>query len=215
MTSRSQFQRLLLTASSAVVAVGALLPSSAFAATAAPQTGMVTEVAAAHGSPGPFGSAASAARWVDVTDAESGIRIQLPGKSDVLRFTEAKDGVDGRFYMVKTDYGIVAFAVVDAPGTAPTLDDELKSFLDGFNRSSGDKLTSTGLHKSTIDGRPALDAHLKSSQGLVGATRIIDDGEHAVQMATIGPKKNAKPLDEMHQRLLSTLRMPPTSARVT
>lgn len=33
-------------------------------------------------------------------------------------------------------------------------------------------------------------------------------------MATIGPKKNEKSLDETHQRLLSTLRMPPTNARL-
>jgi len=215
MTSRSQFRRLLLlTASSTVIAGGALLPSSAFAATTAPQTGIVATVAAADGSSGPYGSAASAARWVDTIDAKSGIRIQLPEKSDVQHFTKAKDGVDGRLYMVETDYGIVAFAVLDAPGTAPTLDGELKGFLDGFNetRSPGDKLTSTGGHKSTIDGRPALDAPLKSSHGLVGATRIIDEGEHVVQIVTIGSKENEKPLGEMHQHLLTTLRIPHTSA---
>ncbi|AVH57412.1 MULTISPECIES: hypothetical protein [Streptomyces] len=218
MTFHSQFRRLLLlTASSSVIAAGVLLPSSAFAATTAPQTGIVATVGTADGSSGPNGSAASAARWVDTIDAKSGIRIQLPGKSDVQHFTEAKDGGDARLYMVDADYAIVGFAVFDAPGTAPAPDDDLKSFLDGFNktRSPGDKLTTTGADESTIDGRPALDAALKSSNGLVGATRIIYDGDHVVLMVTIGSNENAKPLDKMHQHLLATLRMPHTSAAPT
>ncbi len=120
MNRRSHFQRLLLlAASTTVIAGGAVLPSSAMAATAAPHTATVTTVAPDHDAHRQHGGPASAEQWVETTDAVSGIKFRLPGKPDVMQFTQAVDGMNGRLYKVRTDNGVIVFAVFFLTCPAP------------------------------------------------------------------------------------------------
>ncbi|MFE0515203.1 hypothetical protein [Streptomyces sp. NPDC058964] len=195
MTLRTRFQRhALLAASAAVVTGGVLLPGSAFAATQAP----------------PPPSPIAAAHWVEITDAPSGIKAELPAKPEVQKFTKAKDGIDGRVYMAGNDDRVTGFGVFDVHG-AKDLKDNLRAFLAGFNedsRSRRDVLSSTSTKATEVDGRRALDAQLSAEDGTVGSTRIIDEGSHYVQLVSISSKKEAASMAGTHQRLLDSLRMP-------
>ncbi|MCX5091360.1 hypothetical protein OOK36_21210 [Streptomyces sp. NBC_00365] len=214
MTRRSHLQRITLLAASTTMAVGgAVLPSSAFAATSAPHTAATT-ITAGHDAHRQHAGAASAKQWVETTDAASGIKFRLPGKPEVEKLTKAKDGVNGRLYMVETDDGIVGLAVLDLPGAQAYLDDGLRGFVDGYNEncaSSREKLASTDVHKTTVDGRPALDTHLSAPDGTVGSARLIASDTHYVELLSLGPKENGKPMSETYQQLLTSLHMPDTS----
>lgn len=102
----------------------------------------------------------------------------------------------------------VGFAVFDTPGAARDLRASLKGFLDAYERESGETLRSTDVRATTVDGRPALDARLSSSDDMAGATRFIGAGGHVVQAVTFGPEDNRKDLDGLHRRLLAGIRLP-------
>ncbi|MFD8215507.1 hypothetical protein ACFV2U_17650 [Streptomyces sp. NPDC059697] len=216
MTRRSHFQRLLLlAASTTVIAGGAVLPSSAMAATAAPHTAAVTTVASDHDGHRQHGSPTSAKQWVETTDTASGITFRLPEKPKVEHYTKAKGRASGRFYTVENDHGIVGFLVIDASGAQLNLNDCLLSFVDGYNaesHSSSEVLTSTGVHKTTVNGRPALDARLSAPDGTVGSARFIHDGDHYVVALSLGPKEKEKPMSESYQQLLASIHMPDAGA---
>ncbi|MGW7407068.1 hypothetical protein ACWGI9_25685 [Streptomyces sp. NPDC054833] len=193
-TVRTRFHRHALLAASVAVTGGVLLPGSALAATESP----------------PPASAVTADHWVVVTDAPSGIKVELPGKPKVQKFTKAKDGMDGRIYMAGNDNQVTGFAVFDVHG-AKDLKDNLRAFLDGYNqysRSPGVKLTSTVTKETDVNGRRTLDARLSAKNGTVGSTRFVDDGRHYVQLLSISSKNQAASMAPTYQQLLDSLHMP-------
>ncbi|GAA5707295.1 hypothetical protein SM007_34095 [Streptomyces avermitilis] len=214
MTRRSQKQRfLMLAASTAVVAGGVLLPTSAFAATPeTPQVGSVTTMGAGHGGHSHHDIAKPAVKWVKTTDSPSGITVKLPGKATLQKLSAPAGGttVTGRVYSVKTDDGLVGFVVLDVPDGQEYLNDGLQGFLEGYNEASRDTLTSTSSQKTTVDGRPALDARLstKGSDRKVGAARFIADDTHIVQAVTLGSAANEKDMDQIHRQILASIRIP-------
>jgi hypothetical protein len=216
MTRRSHFQRLLLlAASTTVIAGGAVLPSSAMAATAAPHTAAVTAVASDHDAHRQHGSPDSAKQWVETTDAASGITFRLPEKPRVTKFTEAMDGMSGRLYKVKTDNGVIVFAVFDLPSAKGDLNDGLRGLVDGYNeavRSSKHKLSSTGVHKITVHGQPTLDARLSAPDGASGSARLIAGDDHFIEIISLSPKGKEKPMSETYQKLLASVRNPDAHA---
>ncbi|MFK0023337.1 hypothetical protein [Streptomyces sp. NPDC090798] len=219
MTRRSRFQRLLLLATSTTVIVGgAVLPSSAMAATAAPHTAAVTTVASDHDAHRQDGSPASTKQWVETTDAASGIKFRLPGKPKVIQFTQAVDGMNGRLYEVRTDNGVIVFAVFDLPGAKGELDDALRGLVDGYNagtRSPKHKLSSTGVHKITVHGQPGLDAHLSAPDGAAGSARLVAGDAHFIEIISLSPKGKEKPMSETHQQLLASVHDPDAGATRT
>lgn len=213
MTRRSRKQRfLMLAASTAVAAGGVLLPTSAFAAPETPHVGSVTTMTAEHGGHSHHGITTPAVKWVKTTDSPSGITAKLPGKATVQKLSVPADGttVTGRVYSVRTDDGLVGFAVLDIRGGQQHLNEGLQGFLEGYNKSTGETLASTSSQKTTVDGHPALDARLstKESDRRVGATRFIADDTHVVQAVTLGSGANKKAMDQMHQQLLASIRIP-------
>lgn len=216
MTRRSHFQRLLLlAASTTVIAGGAVLPSSAMAATAAPHPATVTTVASDHDAHRPHGSPASAKEWVETTDTVSGIKFQLPGKPEVIKFTQAVDGMDGRLYKVRTDNGVIVFAVFDLPRAQGELDDALQGLVDGYNagaQSPKHKLSSTGVHKITVHGQPGLDARLSAPDGAAGSARLIAGDTHFIEIISLSPKGKEKPMYDTYRQLLASVHNPHTHA---
>jgi hypothetical protein len=216
MTRRSHFQRLLLlAASTTVIAGGAVLPSSAMAATAAPHTAAVTAVASDHDAHRQHGSPGSAKQWVETTDASSGVKFRLPEKPRVTKFTEAMDGMSGRLYKVKTDNGVIVFAVFDLPRAQGELDDALRGLVDGYNagaQSPEHKLSSTGVHKITVHGQPSLDARLSAPDGAAGSARLIAGDAHFIEIISLSPKGKEKPMHETYQQLLASVHNPHTHA---
>lgn len=214
MTRRSRKQRsLMLAASTAVAAGGVLLPTSAFAAAPeVPQVNSVSTRVAGHDGHSHHDIAKPAVKWVKTTDSPSGITVKLPGKATVQKIS-APAGVTtvtGRVYSVKTDDGFVGFAVLDLPGGQENLNDGLQGFLEGYNEASRDALASTGSRKTTVDGRPTLDARLstKGSDRKVGAARFIADDTHIVQAVTLGSAANEKDVEQMHRQILASIRIP-------
>lgn len=216
MTRRSPLQRLLLlAASTTVIAGGAVLPSTAMAATAAPHTATVTTVASDHDVHRQHGGPASAKQWVDTTDAVSGIKFRLPGKPEVVQFTPAVDGMKGRLYKVRTENGVIVFAVFDLPCAKGELDDALQGLVDGFNavaQSPQHKLSSTGVHKITVHGQPGLDAGLSAPDGAAGSARLIAGDDHFVEIVSLSPKGKEKPMQETYRQLLASVHNPHTHA---
>jgi hypothetical protein len=216
MTRRSPFQRLLLlAASTTVIAGGAVLPSTAMAATAAPHTATVTTIASDHDVHHQHGGPASAKQWVETTDAVSGIKFRLPGKPKVMQFTQAVDGMNGRLYKVRTDNGVIVFAVFDLPCAKGELDDALQGLVDGYNagaQSPQHKLSSTGVHKIKVHGQPGLDARLSAPDGATGSARLIAGDAHFVQMISLSPKGKEKPMQETYRQLLASVHNPHTHA---
>ncbi|MFD8213702.1 hypothetical protein ACFV2U_08230 [Streptomyces sp. NPDC059697] len=212
MTRRSHFQRLLLlAASTTVIAGGAVLPSSAMAATAAPHTAAVTTVASDHDGHRQHGSPTSAKQWVETTDAVSGVKFRLPERPRVMQFTQATDGMNGRLYKVKTNNGVIVFAVFDLPCAKGDLNDGLRGLVDGYNaavQSSKHKLSSTGVHKITVHGQPALDARLSAPDGASGSARLIAGDDHFIEIISLSPKGKEKPMSETYQKLLASVRNP-------
>lgn len=211
MTRRHPTQRrLTFAALTGLAAAGVLLPTTAFATPQAPHPGTATTVVSAVQTG--HGSARPGVTWVNTTDSPSGITIRLPGKAEVQKFTvpTGAKSINGRLYMVETADNVVAVAVFDLPGAQGRLNDGLQGFLRSYNAGPGDSLTSTSSRKATVDGHPALDAHLatKKNPRTVGATRFISDGTHVVQAVTLGPEAKTKDVDQMHQQLIAGIHMP-------
>ncbi|MFF2129476.1 hypothetical protein ACFVW1_29685 [Streptomyces olivochromogenes] len=219
MTRRSHFQRLLLlAASTTVIAGGAVLPSSAMAATAAPHTATVTTVASDHDAHRQHGSPASARQWVETTDTVSGIKFRLPGKPKVMQFTQDVDGMNGRLYKVKTENGVIVFAVFDLPRAQGELDDALQGLVDGYNagaQSAKHKLSSTDVHKIKVHGQPGLDARLSAPDGAAGSARLIAGDSHFIQIISLGPKGKEKAMSETYRQLLASVHDPHAHATPT
>ncbi|WP_327263107.1 hypothetical protein OG444_17690 [Streptomyces sp. NBC_01232] len=212
MTHRSRTRRLaLLCASTALVTAG-LLPSAGASAAPAPAC-----AAARHGlALAPPPPTEPAGNWVKTTDPPSGITTNLPGTARVHRSSVpvGDETVDFRAYGVEVPQdGAAGFTVHDMPGDRFALEDNLKGFLIAYNQPEDDDgtLTSSQVRRTTADGRPALDARLSSSGGAApeaGFIRIVSDDDHLVMAITIGPAENRKTVEEMHERLVSSLHVP-------
>ncbi|MEU7603578.1 hypothetical protein AB0B78_25670 [Streptomyces sp. NPDC040724] len=192
----------MLSASVALIAGG--VPTSA-AALAAPSAAALLYVTALPATP--------AVDWVETTDPPSGITAELPGKATVRKATVSIEGkeVDARVYIAETPDGAVGFAVHDMPGGQYPLKDNLQRVIESYMQNTAEPLTSSNVHKTTFDGRPALDARLTSEtedETLTGFIRLIADDKHLVQALALGPEANEKALKAMHERLLATLRIP-------
>ncbi|MGW1886851.1 hypothetical protein [Streptomyces sp. NPDC001970] len=219
MTHRSRPQRLvILAASTALAAAGALLPTSAFAAPATPHAGTVAAAEAGraghgHGH-GHQGSDVITVRWVESTDAPSGITFKIPETATVEKRAEAGDGkiASCRIYLMRTSDGLNgAVGVYDMPGTPETLRKALQGFVEGYNKEPGGKIAITSSRMTTVDGRPALDARLSTTEGKargVGSVRFIADDTHVVQVLTLAGEADKKAADRMHQQLLAGVRIP-------
>ncbi|MCF3132853.1 hypothetical protein [Streptomyces olivochromogenes] len=197
-TLRTRIRRHALLTASVAVTAGVLLPTSALAATGAP----------------PPAGAVAAGHWVEVTDAPTGIKVELPGKPKVEKYTKAKDGVEGRVYMAGNDDRATGFAVFDVP-RAKDLKVALRAFLGGCNRysqSPRDVLTGTVTKETDVNGRRTLDARLSAKDGTVGATRFIYDGSHYVQLMSLSTEKQAASMTRTYRQLLDSLRMPTPTA---
>ncbi|MEV6683431.1 hypothetical protein AB0N09_42280 [Streptomyces erythrochromogenes] len=190
--------------SASVVLIAGGVPTSA-AALAAPSAPALLHVTAIHATP--------AVDWVETTDSPSGITAELPGKATVRKATISIEGkpVDARFYGLDTPDGAVGFAVHDMPGEQYPLEDHLQRVLESYRVNTAEPLDSSNVHKTTFDGRPALDARLTSeteNENLTGFIRFIADDKHLVQALVLGPEANEKALKAMHEQLLGSLRIP-------
>ncbi|MEV7616565.1 hypothetical protein [Streptomyces sp. NPDC089799] len=210
MTSHSRIQRLVVLAASTALATGTLLPSTTASPAPAPSpSGAVTMPLVAHGSREQRATAVPAGEWVKVTDPPSGITAELPGKATVLAVT--LDGKPGRGYRADFPGGGMMFTVHDIPGDQIPLEDYLQGFLSLVNATGGDPFTSSDVRKTTVDGRPALDARLATKEDgrpQTGFVRFIADDTHLVQALTFGPEADQKALKEMHERLLASISIP-------
>ncbi|MFB6580766.1 hypothetical protein ACFCYC_25745 [Streptomyces sp. NPDC056402] len=213
MTHRSRTQRLALLSASTALVTGGLLPSAT--ASAAPaRAAAVAATAAPTPTPTPTSTSSQPARAaVKTTDPPSGITAQLPGKAEVRMgaIPMAGGSVDTRVYGVETPDGATGFAVYDMPGDQIPLEDALKGFVDAYGLTGGGTLTTENVRKTTVDGRPALDADLtgEGPEGpAVGSIRFISDDDHLVMALTYGPEAKDKDLDATHQQLLNSLQIP-------
>ncbi|MEU9087354.1 hypothetical protein [Streptomyces sp. NPDC048357] len=190
--------------SATVVLIAGGVPASA-TALAAPSATVLLHVAALPVTP--------AVDWVETTDPPSGITAELPGKVTVRKATVSIEGkpVDARGYGLDTPDGAVGFFVHDMPGDQYPLEDDLQGVLESYMQNTAEPLTSSDVHKTTFDSRPALDARLTSEtedETLTGFIRLIADDKHLVQALVLGPEANDKALKAMHERLLASLRIP-------
>ncbi|MFG2873914.1 hypothetical protein ACGFYU_02695 [Streptomyces sp. NPDC048337] len=110
-----------------------------------------------------------------------------------------------------TDDEGAGFGVFDMPGDRYSLEENLQGFLQAYSIvSGGEILTGTDVRKTMLDGHPALDARLSVTEGerSVGFIRLIADDTHLVQAVTFCPEVKEKALNEMHERLLASIRIP-------
>ncbi|WP_351222827.1 hypothetical protein [Streptomyces sp. NPDC002133] len=225
MTHRSRPQRLvILAASTALAAAGALLPASAFAAPATPHAATMAAAEAGQAGPGQGQSQGQGqgrqgidvitVRWVERTDAPSGITFKIPESATVETRAEAGTGkiASCRIYLMRTSDGLNgAVGVYDIPGTPETLREALQGFVEGYNKDPGRKIAIASSRMTTVDGRPALDARLTTTEGKargVGSVRFIADDTHVVQVLTLAGETDKKAADRMHQQLLAGVRIP-------
>ncbi|MFG2977331.1 hypothetical protein ACGFYY_30630 [Streptomyces sp. NPDC048331] len=207
MTHRSRTQRLaLLSASTALVTAGLLPSTTAFAA----PPHLAEAVAAPTPTPAPT---ASAAESVTTTDPASGITAELPGEAKVrtASLPLGDKPVDARVYMAEVPDGATGFAVYDMPGDRFTQEDQLKGFVEAFSLVGLGTMTSHDVHKTTVDGRPVLDARLTGKGGdepAVGFIRLVSDDDHVVMAMTFGAEANEKDLAQTHQQLVDSLEIP-------
>lgn len=203
----------MLSASAALIAGGAVPSTAAFSAPAAPHLVAVPTASDGHGGHGRGDAALPAVDWVETTDAASGVTVELPGKAAVQKVSLPGDGktVNVRLYRVNIPDGDTGFIVHDMPGDRQPLEEQLQGTLDVYNDYSGAPLTSADIQRTTVDGHPALDARL-STEGdgdpMVGFIRVIADDNHLVQVLTLGPEANEKALNEMHERIVTGIRVP-------
>lgn len=216
MTRRSHFQRLLLlAASTTVIAGGAVLPSSAMAATAAPHPATVTTVASDHDAHRPHGSPASAKEWVETTDTVSGIKFQLPGKPEVIKFTQAVDGMDGRLYKVRTDNGVIVFAVFDLPRAQESSTTLFRAWWTATTRAPSPPSTSSPAPASTRSRFTGSRASTRVSPPLTALRAppaSSPHDTHFIEIISLSPKGKEKPMHDTYRQLLASVHNPHTHA---
>ncbi len=205
---RARSRCLLVLAASTALMGGGLLPSApAFPAAA-------TSHSATAAGRDPLETVVPARDWMETKDLPSGITVELPGRATLEEDELPVDGetVTMRAYELDTPDGGVAFIVHDVPGGQRPLDDYLKAFLtvleDDFG---GSALTIADVKKSTLDGRPVLDARLVPKDGgdhAVALTRYIGDGDHVVQVLTLGDGSKEKAMAQTQERVRSSIRFP-------
>ncbi|WP_369389691.1 hypothetical protein AB5J72_20205 [Streptomyces sp. CG1] len=202
----SKFQRLaLLAASTTVITGGALAHGSAFAAEAGPRTAQVS--ATSH--------LDATTQWRQITDS-SGITVRLPGEPQVQK--DNKDGIISRDYAVRTGYGVMGFAVFEAPGTDPSapwdLSGGIKDAVDGYNTTDTHAhLRSTGDHEGTTKtGDHFVEAKLAGADGRVGHIRIVDHGRQALMIMTVGTGEQQHAVDQDYQQVLDSIHGPDHAA---
>ncbi|MFE9481144.1 hypothetical protein ACFYNM_21380 [Streptomyces spororaveus] len=225
MTHRSRTHRLALLCVSTALATGALLTSpagpaaAAVDAYAAPQyLAAVTAAAAAAPTPAPPSTPTpvpteSARDSVKTTDPPTGITAELAGPAKVRTGSLPLDGkpVKTRVYLAEVPAGASGFSVYDMPGDRYPLDEQLQGFVDAFSLVGLGTVTSHDVRKSTVDGRPVLDARLSGKNGdesTVGFIRLISDDDHLVLAMTLGLEADKKELNGMHQQLIDSLKIP-------
>ncbi|MFJ6947515.1 hypothetical protein ACISU4_23205 [Streptomyces wuyuanensis] len=218
MTYRSRMRPRPTSARSTAAAVPvAGLPGSAAVSVSLSAAIMLLPVPAASAVPHPAAvtvvveqAAGTGEEWTPTTDAPSGVTAELPERAHGEKPSVPVGGkpVSGRVYGVETGKAFVGFAVFDTPRGARDLRAGLDGFLDAYERESGETLRSTDVRPTTVDGRPALDARLSSSDDMAGATRFIGEDGHVVQAVTFGPEDNRKDLEALHRRLLAGIRLP-------
>ncbi|GAA2644254.1 hypothetical protein GCM10010425_60300 [Streptomyces spororaveus] len=114
-------------------------------------------------------------------------------------------------YLATVTAGASGFSVYDMPGDRYPLDEQLQGFVDAFSLVGLGTVTSHDVRKSTVDGRPVLDARLSGKNGdesTVGFIRLISDDDHLVLAMTLGLEADKKELNGMHQQLIDSLKIP-------
>lgn len=196
---------LMLAGSTSLAAGGVLIPTSAFAAPApAASTGTVT--VAEQGDHGQ----ADATKWVKTTDAPSGITFKLPGEATFDKFAKDATTYAGRTYSVTTADESTRITVNDGPSSAKDLDAQLKFTLGTDTADASDDLKATDIKKTTVDGRPALDAHLSdpADAGWVGFIRIIGGDTYVVKVITETSAADEQAGSQTHQEARDSVRFP-------
>lgn len=214
MALRIRTQRFaMFAASTAVVAGGVLLPTSAFAAPAtSPHVSTVTTVTATQDGQDPDGVADPAENWVEITDEPTGITFRLPAEPTVQEVTEPYvDGgtYTGRQYSVETNDGSAAivFTVYDVPGTEENLDMGIKQICKNYEDLS-DPAAATSSQETEVDGRPAREAHLSSQTDVGAASLIAADDAHIVEFLSLGPATEEQAMAEIHQQISDSVSIP-------
>ncbi|MER5730797.1 hypothetical protein ABT084_21135 [Streptomyces sp. NPDC002138] len=197
MTHRSLRQRLVIHATCVALATaGALLPAHAWAA------GPVMPRL-------PMARALPAADWVEVTDNPSGITFKLPAPPKLTRTSKPTC----RTYTAASAATSQTVAVCDIPGTDKMeyLYSTADGALDSFRKKAGSDVDS-GTQETEVDGRPALDLHASGKNDpphrLLFTARYIADDPYTVSALSFAYAKNEKALDQEHQQLLDSLRIP-------
>ncbi|MET7794803.1 hypothetical protein ABZV25_13645, partial [Micrococcus luteus] len=121
--------------------------------------------------------------------------------------------VHSRVYTVETGDALIGVTVRDMDGVHQSLKDDLQGFLNVWNSEPGAtvKLASSNSHKAKINGHPALCARLTSKGeggSGAGATCFVADGTHLIQTLALGPASNEKSMQQMHQQLGASIRIP-------
>ncbi|GGN81049.1 hypothetical protein GCM10011579_067220 [Streptomyces albiflavescens] len=212
MTHRSLAQRLLmLAAPTALAAGGVLLPTSALAAPMTPHFGTVTTQVGGVSGHHHHGTATPGVKWVETTDAPSGITFKLPGKPKMQEIPQKEAGdYPARVYAVPTSDGFMYFLVIDVRGAGPA---ELKDAVEGTRQGMADDwggAAVTSQKHNTVDGRPALDARFSSTKGdhMVATSLAVADDDHIVQAVTVGPEAKEKSVTEAQEQAAAGLRIP-------
>ncbi|MGW2563147.1 hypothetical protein ACWCXB_28710 [Streptomyces sp. NPDC001514] len=203
MAHHSLTQRfLMLAGSTSLAAGGVLLPTSAFAAPAPPSAGIGTMMVAEQGDHGQ----ADATEWVKTTDSPSGITFKLPGQPTVEKFAEDATAYAGRTYSVTTADVSTSITVNDGPSSSEDLDRQLQFSLDVDNAD----LKATDIQKTTVDGRPVLDARVTdpTDASWVGFIRIIGGDTHVVKVITEASAADEQAVSQTHQKARDSVRIP-------
>ncbi|MGW7048143.1 hypothetical protein ACWGDT_36780 [Streptomyces avermitilis] len=205
----------MFAASTAVVAGGVLLPTSAFAAPAAPpHTGTVTTTAATHGGQGHQAAADPAEGWVEISDPPSGIKFRMPANPTVENTTgTGPDGetITGRKYSAKTHDGTTNVYVYDIPGKPEYLDYGAREVSQAFKEAWGVTATSTS-QKTTVDGHPARETHLSSNVRAGSDTIIAADDAHVIEFMSLGPAADEKATAEVHKQAVGSVQIATSEA---
>jgi hypothetical protein len=213
MALRIRTQRFaMFAASTAVVAGGVLLPTSAFAAPAtSSHVSTVTTVTATQDGQDPNGVADPAENWVEITDEPTGITFRLPAEPTVEDISErGADGetYTGRSYSVETSDGsaAIAFNVYDVRGAQVDLDLAIEEVCKKYEDLS-DATATSAVEETTVDGHPAREARL-SSQTDVGSASVAADGAHLVGFMSLGPVGEEAAMAELHQQVSDSVSIP-------
>jgi hypothetical protein len=210
-THRSLAQRLLMLATPTALAAGVLLPTSALAAPATPHFGTETATVAGLSGHHHHGTATSGVKWVETTDAASGITFKLPGNPKMREVPKEEAGdFPARVYAVPTSDGFMYFLVMDVHGAGPAqLEDAAEGTRQGMADEWGGASVTSQKH-NTVDGHPALDVRLSSTKGdhKFATTRSVLNDDHIVQVVTVGSQANEKSVIEAQEQAVAGLRIP-------